>query len=90
MIRPITVPLGTINGRMPDYPHTDELQYCRHVNITSDNHLTGAFHTDHFIPASTRSGSLSCMGLVTLLITDIGKFQFIAIIIQTDTCFGNW
>lgn len=40
-------------------------------SITSDNHLTGAVHTGHVIPASTCSGSLLSMILVTLPITDI-------------------
>ncbi len=44
-------------------------------SITSDNHLTGAVHTGHVIPASTCSGSLLSMILVTLPITDIHRFN---------------
>lgn len=43
--------------------------------IFSDNHLTGAVHTGHVIPASTYPGSLSCMDLATLPIIDILRFN---------------
>jgi len=67
-------PLGANNGRMPDYPHEDASSFCQ-KSITSDNHLTGAVHTDHVIPASTCPGSLLSMILVTLPITDIHRFN---------------
>ncbi|WP_127536208.1 hypothetical protein [Paenibacillus illinoisensis] len=57
-------------------------------SITSDNHLTGAVHTGHVIPASTCSGSLLSMILVTLPITDIYR-SFIAIIIHIASDFSN-
>ncbi|MCG7382468.1 hypothetical protein [Paenibacillus sp. ACRRY] len=68
-------PLGANNGRMPDYPHEDALSFLPEKSITSDNHLTGAVHTGHGIPASTCSGSLLGMILVTLPIIDIHRFN---------------
>ncbi|MDQ0721135.1 hypothetical protein QF049_002396 [Paenibacillus sp. W4I10] len=47
----------------------------RDTYIFSDNHLTGAVHSGHVIPASTSPGSLSCMDLATLPIIDILRFN---------------
>ncbi|WJH29972.1 MULTISPECIES: hypothetical protein [Paenibacillus] len=71
---PEAAPLGANNGRMPDYPHEDASSFTP-KSITSDNHLTGAVHTGHVIPAFTCSGSLLSMILVTLPITDIHRFN---------------
>ncbi|SEN30260.1 hypothetical protein SAMN05518670_1532 [Paenibacillus sp. OK076] len=84
-----SAPLDAINGRLPDCPH--DLLYIplKDVNIPSDNHLTGALHSDHVIPASTCPGSLSCMDSGYSPDHRYSSFQFIAIIIQITLCFGN-
>ncbi|MGE6574844.1 hypothetical protein ACQKFM_07975 [Paenibacillus xylanexedens] len=70
------VPLDAYNGRKPDYPQTDIWPIPgRDTYIFSDNHLTGAVHSGHIIPASTSPGSLSCMDLATLPIIDILRFN---------------
>ncbi|WP_164783096.1 MULTISPECIES: hypothetical protein [Paenibacillus] len=70
-----TVPLHAYNGRKPGYPQTDMVYPDRDTYIFSDNHLTGAVHSGHVIPASTSPGSLSCMDLATLPIIDILRFN---------------
>ncbi|NUU76262.1 hypothetical protein [Paenibacillus xylanilyticus] len=58
--------------------------------ISSDNHLTGAVHTGHVIPASTCSGSLLCMILVTLPITDIHRFNSFPSLYISFLALATW
>jgi hypothetical protein len=82
-------PLGAINGRLPDCPLVHALHPLKNAGIASDNHLTGALHSGHVIPASTCPGSLSCMDSGYSPDHGYSSFQFIAIIIQSKHCFGN-
>ncbi len=82
-------PLGAINGRLPDRPTVHALHLFTDVRMSSDNHLTGALHSGHVIPASTCPGSLSCMDSGYSPDHGYSSFQFIAIIIQIQLCFGN-
>jgi len=82
-------PLVAINGRLPDCPLVHALHPLKDVSIPSDNHLTGALHSGPVIPASTCSGSLSCMDSGYSPDHGYSSFQFIAIIIQIKLCLGN-
>lgn len=82
-------PLVAINGRLPDCPLVHALHPLKDVNMPSDNHLTGALHSGHVIPASTCPGSLLCMDSGYSPDHGYSSFQFIAIIIQIKLCFGN-
>ncbi|MCZ1267027.1 MULTISPECIES: hypothetical protein [Paenibacillus] len=82
-------PLVAINGRLPDCPLVHALHPLKDANMPSDNHLTGALHSGHVIPASTCPGSLLCMDSGYSPDHGYSSFQFIAIIIQIKLCFGN-
>ncbi|CAM3054815.1 hypothetical protein HP548_07580 [Paenibacillus taichungensis] len=89
IVHSLPAPLGAINGRLPDCPLVHALHPLKDVNMPSDNHLTGALHSGHVIPASTCPGSLSCMDSGYSPDHGYSSFQFIAIIIQIKLCFGN-